>query len=303
MKARILVLAGCALLFAGRAEALRIVQPAAGTVVKPGEMVTVRAALDPGELATEAGVLSDGALTPVPIAGGFFEAPVRIPIAGVGEEILVAYAVLSGGGAVMARLSVTIDPGPLRGLVISVPPMFVAAGQTAPTQVRGVFMDGVARDLSAADLGTTYESSDPSVLGVSPGGVVQARTSGKATLTVKSRGETETAEITVKIPVGATNRIPTLTPGPPQTAGPEQIVVLSVTASDPDGDKLEYIWEQVGGRVVVLHNRNSPNPEFVSPRTTVQQELEFVVAVRDAHGAMTLPVLVKVTVTPAVANP
>jgi hypothetical protein len=289
-----------ALFASTNAEALRIVQPAAGTKVKPGQLVRVFVSFDPGETATRVGVISDVAPVDGTISGDGFEADIRIPAEGIGETLLIAYAELQGGGVAMARLSVDVDPGPIRSLLIAVPTLLTRAGQTAPVEVVGVFDDGVLRRLSAPDLGTTYMSDNAAVIGVSVTGVVQARHSGTATLSISNREKTTTVSIQVQIPVGATNRIPTLTLSPSQTVGPEQIVRLSVIAADPDGDALEYFWQQVGGRVVILHNGASANPEFVSPRTSQQQVLEFLVAVRDSNGAMTLPQLVRVVVSPTI---
>lgn len=279
--------------------ALQITSPAPGTTVTPGALVTVTAALGAGETATEVGVVSEGQLVPASLSGTTFSGQVRIPREAVGTEVLVVYAALAGGGVVMARVDVNVNPGPIRGLVMSVPTGFSRRGQTAPVVVRGLFQDGVYRDLSAPDLGTTYSSSNESILAVHMTGVVQARSNGTATLTVTSRGKTATSEITVAIPDADTNRIPAMTPGADQTVAAEQLVQLSVTASDPDGDALEYIWEQVGGRLVILRGQTTATPEFVSPRTPQAQVLEFLVSVKDSRGAMTLPALVRVNVTAA----
>ena len=76
--------------------------------------------------------------------------------------------------------------------------------------------------------------------------------------------------------------------------------MLSAIATDPDGDPIEYLWDQMAGRLVVLHDPKSAAPEFVAPRTSMPQVLEFLVSARDAKGATTLPVLVRVNITPAV---
>jgi hypothetical protein len=290
-----------ALLVAGAtpAAALQIVSPAAGATVQPGALVTVRIVTSPGESVAEVGVFTDGEPVPAVASGGAYEAQVRIPREAVGPELLVAYALLQGGGASLARVEVNVDPGPIRGLLLTAPSLLTYPGQTADVEVRGTFEDGIVRDLSAADLGTTYSSTHPDVLAVSATGVIQARTSGVAELRVTSRGRTATAEVTVRIPDGVTNRIPTLVAGPEQTVAAETLVTLSVQASDPDGDPLTYAWEQVGGRLVLLHTPSSPGPQFIAPRAAEPQVLEFLVAVRDPHGAASLPVLVRVTVNAA----
>jgi hypothetical protein len=292
--------AACALLLAAPAESsLRILSPAPGASVPAGELVTLRLALDAGESAAQVGVFSEGEAVAATAEGGEWVGQVRIPRDAVGPDLLVAYAVLNGGGVAMADVAVNVDAGPLRSLFISLPMRFTFAGETSGVEVQGVFEDGVMRDLAASELGTTYSSSDASVLAVDPAGIVQAVTTGNATLTVSSRGRTATATIEVRIPASDTNRIPTITPGVEQEVGSQQIVKLSATAIDPDGDTIEYLWEQVAGRVVLLHDPRSAQPEFASPRTSVPQVLDFMVAARDSKGATTLPVLVRVRVNPA----
>ena len=284
--------------FAAPAAALHVVSPAPGATVTPGQLVTLRVALD-GEATTEVGVLSDGEAVPATLSGNAFEAQVRIPREAVGGDVLVAYAVLAGGGSVLARVNVDVDPGPLRSLFVSVVNRLTFAGQVVPVEVNGLFADGVMRDLRAPDLGTTYTSSAPDVLAADPTGLVQARANGDATVQVSSRGKSTSVRVQVAIPQGTANAIPTLAVGADQTVGPEQLVTLEAIAADADGDTLEYIWEQVGGRVVTLRNARAAKPVFVSPRSATQQLLEFLVSVRDAKGATTLPRLVRVTVSPA----
>ena len=300
---RAIILATVVLLGVGaRAEALRVVSPSPGATVTPGQLVTLRLALDPGESATEVGVFTDGKTIPATQDGTAWVAEIRVPTEAVGPDLLIGYAILTGGGVAFADVAVNVDAGALRSLFVSVPMRFTFAGETAGVEVRGLFTDGVLRDLSLPVLGTTYSSSAPTVLAVDPSGVVQARETGDATLTVSSRGRTATVKIQVRIAPNDTNRIPVITAGPDQTVGSEERVVLSATATDADGDAVEYLWEQISGRVVTLHNPRSANPEFASPRTTGTMVLEFLVSARDAKGATTLPVVVRVTVNPLVAD-
>jgi len=296
---RVLFLAAAALALCTPAEALHVVSPAPGTVVKPGDLVDLVLALDPGEASTNVGVMSDGQAVQAMQDGPVWRGKVRIATETVGGDLLVGYAVLTGGGVAFADVQVTVDAGAVRSLFLDVPLKFTHAGETAGVEVRGLFVDNVLRDLSDPALGTTYSSSDSTVLAVDAGGVVQARSSGDAVLTVTSGGHEVTAKIQVRIPASDTNRIPTITPGADQLVPPQHVVVLHATATDPDGDAIEYLWEQTAGRVVTLHNPRSDHPEFASPRVTTPQVLEFLVAARDAKGATTLPVVVRVTVDPA----
>jgi hypothetical protein len=294
-------LLGCALVACAAypAEAMHIVSPAAGATVHPGDLVTVQIALDPGESASEVGVFNDGEAQAATASGATFARDIKIPTESVGPDLIVAYAVLNGGGALLADVQINVDAGPLRTLLIAVPPRFVAVGQVTPIEVRGVFEDGIVRDLSSPDVGTTFATSNETVLAVHPAGIAQSRDNGEATLTASVMGRSVTTKVTVNVPTSDNNHVPSITPGPDQTATAEQVVTLSATASDPDGDTLEYVWDQVAGRLVVLHDPTSAAPQFVAPRTVVPQVLEFLVSARDARGATTLPVRVRVTVNPA----
>ncbi|MEO5657164.1 MAG: hypothetical protein ABIO65_12700 [Nitrospiria bacterium] len=279
------------------AWAVEITAPAPGTVVAAGALVTVQAVLAAGEVASQVGFVTSEGETPAVLSGNTFQAAVRIPQDAVGPELIAAYAIEPGVGTSFGRVEVLVDPGPLKTLMVSVAPALHFAGEVAPVEVRGIFADGVIRDLSAPETGTTYTSSDAAVLGVHPFALVQARSSGVATLGVTSHGKSATARIQVTIPSGATNHIPTVT-GVDQTVAPETAVTLSATAVDADGDALEYIWEQRGGRLVALRNLASANPVFVAPRVTTPHVLELMVTVRDPHGATSLPALVTITVQP-----
>lgn len=302
MNLRVLLTIGFLLSTAAPAAAMRIVSPSAGATVAPNQLVTVRIALDPGETLSQVGVFSEGQARPATLANNVYEAQVRIPREAVGPDLLIAYGLPTDGGLLFAELEVNVDPGPVRGLFVDVPRVLTFAGQTSGVEVHALFEDGILRDVSAPAAGTTYSSSDAEVLGVHPDGIIQARRTGKAKLEVSSRGKQASVDISVTLPATGVNRIPVITPGADQTAVAETHVTLSATATDADGDPIEYIWDQIGGRVVVLYDRNSASPTFVAPNTAQPQELRFHVAARDSKGATTLPVLVKVTVTPAPAG-
>lgn len=283
----------------GTAEAVEFVSPAAGTLVKAGTSVTMIIRLSPGEQAINVGVLtSEGSTTATSGAGGLFEATVRIPQEAVGPDIIAAYAVLAGGGVSFARLEIVVDAGAIRALIVSARPVLTFAGEIAEVDVRGVFEDNVVRDLSYAERGTTYTSSDPGVLGSHPSGLIQARGSGTATLTVANGGRSETVSVEVKIPPGATNGIPVVTPPADQIVASETVVTLSAPASDPNGDPITYTWEQSDGRLIVLRNANTAQPLFIAPFVTSEHPMEFTVTVSDSHGATSFPVTVRVIVRP-----
>ena len=84
--------------------------------------------------------------------------------------------------------------------------------------------------------------------------------------------------------LGAFNRAPTAYAGADQTVPPSTSVTLDASGStDPDGDTLAYIWEQLTGPDVALSNRAIANPTFAVPSNQVT--LGFRVRVTDSRGA------------------
>jgi hypothetical protein len=55
--------------------------------------------------------------------------------------------------------------------------------------LKGVYSDGVVRDVWSASSGTTYTSSDEKVVTVNPDGLVTARGPGKARITALNGGK------------------------------------------------------------------------------------------------------------------
>ena len=297
------ILAAVVLLSAGAAPAAAItfVSPVKGATVKPGDVIAVRIAASAGEVISDVAIaLGDATAPAAAVAGapGEFEGRISVPRDGVGVELILVYANLTGGKRIFDYTEVTIDPGPLDRLAITTPRFLTRVGEVHRVTVLGHFSDGVARDLSNIDHGTTYTSSAPTVLAAAPG-LIQARQTGSADLTVTSRGRTATVRINVNLPNPPTNQIPVVAVGPDQIVGPQKVVILSAAGTnDPDGDPLEYSWEQVAGRYVALREAHTAEPAFVSPRTDTEQTLIFSLAVRDNKGATTLPVYVTVIVRP-----
>jgi hypothetical protein len=304
MTRRLLLVAALVLAPAGSARAIEFVAPASGTVVRPGQTIAVRVAPSPGQTIGSVSVAVDetevAAGSPVAGSPGTFEASVRIPREAVGPTFVVAFAELADGDVSLAMLELEADPGPLRSLLVSVPPLLRRIGEVATPGVKGLFEDGVVRDLADPDLGTSYATSDPAVLGVHRSGLVQARRRGTADLTVENRGVRQVVRVQVAVPDPPDNTIPVPDPGPDRTVAPETLVRLDGSASaDADGDALQYRWQQTGGRYVTLFEATSATPAFIAPfvEPGEVEVLEFALVVIDARGATSLPATVRVTVT------
>ncbi len=284
------------------ASALQIVAPVAGITLAPGASVTVRVVPEAGEqIATVAigiGTESvDGTVLASP--AGAFEATVIVPKPAVGPNFIVAVATLVGGGIAFDFIDVLVEPGPLRSLILSSIPTMGRVGQVVQLFVKGVFEDGVIRTLTLPETGTTYSTSNDTVLGMHASGLIQARRKGFAEIRVTNRGKTTSAEVGVAVPDPPDNGIPVPDPGADQIVAPKTLVTLSAAGShDPDGDALQYHWQQEGGRIVTLRGSESAQTIFTAPRVDAEEVLTFSLVVGDTKGAKSFPATVNITVRP-----
>ena len=296
-----------ALITPGVAAAAQILSPTAQTIVRSGAVVTVTVGPAAGEVLSAASVATSAeSADGVPGSqAGTFDAQVHIPLGAAGPTIITAIATLASGRLSLAFVQVVADPGALQQLVVGGPRVFTTIGQIGSLSVAGIFADGVPRSVPLAEQGTTYSSTNPTILAVDTAGHVQARSRGTAQIVVTYRqpisGLTSTAGITIRadLPDPPDNHIPVPDTGPDQTVAPEAIVQLDASATlDADNDALTFHWHQESGRAVVMRGQDTATPFFIAPRVTATEILEFSLVVRDAKGATTLPKIVKVTVQP-----
>jgi hypothetical protein len=278
------------------ASALDFATPLSGAVVRSGTSVHVRVTPTDGEQIRDVTFATrDGGTSPV---AGALEADVPVPLDGVGPEFIIAYARLLDGGVSMAFVEVVADPGPLRKITVIAPPLLTRIGQLGILQVSGLFADDVTRNLSGSDRGTTYTTTDSSVLGIHPTGVVQARAAGTAQIAVTNRGRSAVVTMPVAVPSPPDNRIPVPTAGLDQVVAPEAVVTLSGAATDPDGDAVTVTWEQIKGPAVLLRDADTTGPYFAAPRVGTETILEFALTATDSKGATSFPAVVRITVRP-----
>jgi hypothetical protein len=277
------------------------VAPLSGVTLTPGATIMVRVAPGPGEqLSTVTVTMGVESVTATPVSGGtMFEAKLVVPQPAVGPAFIVAVGWLASGRAAMDFIAVTVDPGPLRSLFIAAPSALTQIGDVFQVKVQGLFDDSVRRDLTLPERGSTYSSSDATVLGVHPNGLIQARKRGAAELIVTNRGKTASRLVFVTAPDPPNNQIPIPNPGPGQTVTSESIVTLSAAAShDPDGHPLTYRWQQESGRIVTLTVTDGVDLRFIAPRAAATEVLTFSLVVSDDKGATSFPAVVQVTVQP-----
>lgn len=120
------------------------------------------------------------------------------------------------------------------------------------------------------------------------------------TVTVSDPYGSTVADTTVTV-VPAQNAPPSVTPMADATADSGQMVELSVDASDPDGDTLSYLWEQVdsSGVAVPVSDGKAERPTILAPpvdRDAQALVLSYRVTVSD--GTASVQQRVNVTVRP-----
>jgi hypothetical protein len=284
------------------ASALTITTPAPGTTVSPGAAITIQAAPAPGEVFSEVVFVMPGAQT---TTEGALQATLAVPADAVGPTPIGVIGIRADGTAETAVVTVTVEPGALRRVSLEIPAALTRIGQVVQADIQGLFADGVTRDLSGPDRGSTYASSNDAVLAVHAAGVFQARSRGTAVVTVSNRGRSAQVTVAVEVPSPADNGIPVPDAGSDQAVSSGVRVNLSAAgSSDPDGDALTYHWTQMAGPLLFLWNETSAQAHFVAPRVAQPVTIEFALVVIDAKGAISFPDTVRIIVMPSmpVAN-
>ena len=105
----------------------------------------------------------------------------------------------------------------------------------------------------------------------------------------------------VSDPNTCSNRAPTAVLGPDLVVNEGDLVVLTATTSDPDGDPVTETWVQTSGPLVTVTQANS----FIAPMVTADSPMTFDLSVSDGRavvGPFTQKVLVKNVNHPPVAT-
>ena len=81
------------------------------------------------------------------------------------------------------------------------------------------------------------------------------------------------------------NHSPTVNAGPDRSVAANTMVLLSGTASDPDGAIAGYLWEQTAGPMVSLVGAFTATAAFTAPDVSRDETLSFRLTVTDDDGA------------------
>jgi hypothetical protein len=171
-------------------------------------------------------------------------------------------------------------------------------GKVFELPVVGDFADGVTRRISSPATGTSYQSSNPNVIKVLPGGMLQIVGNGKTTITVTNRGKQAQLDVDVNVNEEP-NEPPVADAGAGKTVKAGTKVKLSgLKSRDAEGEALYYAWSQVRGSKVPLLDVNGPEATFQAPQVSEPRTYRFKLRVTDKKGADSLPAFVDVTVEP-----
>jgi hypothetical protein len=188
---------------------VHFVSPAAGTVVQPGQTVTIAVAAD-----SSVEKLALVGQHPLPIsqvvAPGLgvarpFEFQVRIPTdIRPGAYHVTAIATLAGDESVSERLVLDVEKveEPTRIWAKPSTILFSRAGERVPLRVLGAFDDD-SQEILTKSSKTTYTSADPRVATVSADGLVTAVGTGKTSIQVRTL--TRDCAIPVTVEGGSNN--------------------------------------------------------------------------------------------------
>lgn len=191
--AGILILAtGLVAATAGAQTPVHFVSPAAGTVVQPGQTVTI--ALSADSSVEKLALLGQHPLPisqVVPPGLGVarpFEFQVRIPTdIRPGPYHVRAIGLIAGGETVAESLVLNVEKAdePTRIWAKPSTMLFSHAGERIPVRLLGGFADGSQETLTKSSK-TLYTSSDPNVATVGADGLVTAVGPGKASIQVRT---------------------------------------------------------------------------------------------------------------------
>ena len=161
---------------------LQITSPASGTVVNPGQTVTVIVTATSGDTFTGVVLTGDLQLQMQVLTTPPYQFSITIPAKiTAGKHYLNAIGGRSGQQSGKSqRLDLDVEPSAQISGISAKPAImqFDSAGDKLPLRVWGTFSDGSGMDITKSS-GTTYSSGDPTAVTVSSTGIVTAVGPGK----------------------------------------------------------------------------------------------------------------------------
>jgi len=246
-----------------------------------------------------------------------FGGPLLVPKDGIGPMRLLAVAEISrgrlGARSVFDEILVQVEPNTALTTIDFETDKPLQLGRTGQSSafghvdsmgkifelpVVGEFADGVTRRISSPASGTSYVSSNPKVIQVLPGGLLQIVGNGKTVLTVTNRGKQASLDVGVTVN-DEPNEPPVADAGTNQTVKAGTKVKLSgLKSRDAEGEALYYAWSQVRGSKIALLDVDNAEASFLAPTVSEKPTYRFKLRVTDKKGADSVPAFVDVTVEP-----
>jgi len=246
-----------------------------------------------------------------------FGGPLKVPQDGIGPMRLLGVAEVSRGRldarSVFDEILVNVEPTSTLVTISFETDKPLQLGRTGQSSafghvdslgkifelpVVGDFADGVIRRINTVTSGTTYSSSNNSVIKVVTGDLLQIVGNGKALVTVSNRGKQASLEMDVAVNVEP-NEPPVADAGMTKSVKAGSRVKLSgLKSHDPEGEALYYYWSQVRGSKVSLLDANNSEASFLAPSLSEPKTYRFKLRVTDKKGADSLPAFVDITVEP-----
>lgn len=177
--------------FLGVSRALEIVEPIEGQRVELGSSLKIIVRPEIGENWQGVAVAFNALVFNASLGAYFGEFPVPRESQVGPREIRVTALSNTGQEIELKRNIIVTLPSNLRIQELHIDEgqnllFFSRLGETERIFVEGTFSDGITRQLGNTGSGTTFESTDPTVVVVSPDGTVEARKNGKAIITIKN---------------------------------------------------------------------------------------------------------------------
>ena len=278
MKNSIVILGiSLAFLFTGSSFAtagMKVSQPIDGTVVHPGQEISVTIAATEG-FSVKKAIANISAsphyemITSLPL--DFSD---KIPLDAAGEVAISVFGRDAAGNLASDFITLKVEQAAALESLEVEPKEFLIdtdwngniKGSYYPyINVGGNYSDGVIRDIQK--FGTTYASSDPAVVSVDNQGKIQVNKTGKAVITVSNSGVSADIPVKFKEPYGIrpNDTVPPVTqiniqPSANSSGWYNSNITASLSAVDNEGGS---------GTGQIIYTLNSPEPIFV-PGNTVQ---------------------------------
>ncbi len=275
-------------LVCAQTPAIKIVSPPDGTVVAPGQTVTMEVKVNPMAGIT---TVSVGGPEELPIVGLAFSPPYRFTFT-IPEDMPLQRHIFTAGGDTeedgeIADDSITLDvekPNPITSLKTNLHIIYMVQPNEPHTlMVMGTFDDGSKADLTESTR-ITYTSDNPEVATVNSVGEITSVGPGKATITVSAGSVSAVVSaFFVKPPPPGPNTTMVLTPRPNAQGWNNSDIHVNVTTVD---DTLGSGVKEIGLTVAGNHTSRLttiPGP-IASTTVSVEGDLRITAYAEDHAG-------------------